>query len=250
MAQLTENNYTLRVTTSDFDAGINVFLQDNYLNTETLLGVNSSSDVNFVTNSTAASKAADRFRILLRQSGVLPVSIVSVKAYQNNAAVQVEWSVGNQQGNKCYEVEKSVDGTRFTKAGTVIAASQSKYNWTDLTPVNGSNYYRIKIVGLDDSYKLSQVVNVKIGGSGINIVNIANPVRNKTLMLQLENIAKGDYNITLYNNLGQQLISRKLSHGGGSSTQLISLEKILPGSYQLSVQGDNHFKIVKSLIVE
>ncbi len=247
--QLAQSNYTLRIASASFGAGMDAFLQDTYLNSETQLDLNGTSDVNFTTTAVAASMAANRFRIVFRSNGALPVSITSLKAFQKNAGVQVEWNTVNELNMAAYEVEKSTDATSFAKAGTVTATGSSTYNWFDANPVNGSNYYRIKLVDKNGTSRYTQVVNVKIGGMKNSFAIAGNPVRNKTITLQMENVEKGSYTVTVFNSLGQTIASRTISHAGGSATETIALGNVAAGTYQLSIIGNN-VKETRTIIVE
>lgn len=63
-------------------------------------------------------KAADRFMRVFKASAVLPVTLTSVKAYQKDGNnIAVEWQVAQEQAIKQYEVEKSLNGSTFHKAG-------------------------------------------------------------------------------------------------------------------------------------
>jgi len=247
--QFTQNSYTLRVASNNFDASMNAYLQDSYLNSETQLNLSGTTDVTFSTTAVAASTAANRFKIVFRSNGALPVSITGLKAFQQNAGVQVEWNTVNETNMAVYEVEKSIDGTTFSKAGTVIATGASSYNWLDASPVNGNNYYRIKLVDRNGTFKYTQVVNVKIGGIRNTFTVVGNPVKNKTVTLQMGNVEKGSYTVNVFNNLGQQVASKTINHAGGSATETIALSNVPTGTYQLSIVGNN-VKETRTIIVE
>ncbi len=248
--QMTQNSYTLRVTASNFDAGMDAYLQDSYTGNETLLNLNGATDINFTTTAVAATMAADRFRIVFRASSTLPVTITNLRAYQKNAAIQVEWNTANELNLGSYEVEKSVDGSSFIKAGTIAAIGSSSYNWLDAAPAAGNNYYRIKAISKNGSAQYTQIVNVKIGKDKNTFTVIGNPVKNKTVALQLEGVEKGSYTITVYNNMGQQVATKTIVHAGGSATDALPLGNVATGSYQLSIMGNNGVKVVKNILVD
>ena len=182
-------------------------------------------------------------------SSTLPVNITNLKAYQKNTSIQVEWNTQNEINMSNYEVEKSNDGSRFRKAGTIIATGLSMYNWFDVSPMNGNNYYRLKMIDKDGSFKYSPIVNVKIGGIK-NVFTIAgNPIKNKTLVLQMENVDKGNYTISMNNNLGQQIISKTIVHESGSATQTLYLGTLSAGIYQLNIIGNN-VKVNKTIVAD
>ena len=101
----------------------------------------------------------------------------------------------------------------------------------------------------DGSFKYTQVVNVKIGGIKNTFIVVGNPIKNKTIVLQLENVQKGNYSLLLYNNLGQQIINKTIVHAGGSASETIVLGHVAQGSYQLNIIG-NKVKEAKTIIVE
>ena len=146
---------------------MDAFLEDNYLHTRTALNLRDTTRYDFAVNTDAGSAAPDRFRIVLGAAGgALPVTFTNVKAYLKNENIPVEWSVDNETGIKYYEVLKSVDGVGFTSAAEIIANNTpvtSNYSWLDELPVAGSNYYRIKCVGVNGEINYSKIVQVFAG---------------------------------------------------------------------------------------
>lgn len=179
----------------------------------------------------------------------LPVTISNFKTYQKSTGIQLEWKTQNETNLSSYEVEKSTDGFNFSKAGVLSATGLSTYNWFDANSNNANNYYRLKMIDKDGSFKYSSILNVNIN-SIKNVFNIAgNPVKNNILVLQMENVDKGNYALSIYNNLGQQMINKTIVHQGGSATQTFSLGTVSAGTYQLSIIGNN-VKITKTILVE
>ena len=145
--------------------GLTGFLEDNYLHTSTPLNLNGSTIADFNIVNIPGSYAADRFRIVFTPALVLPLSFTSVKAYQKNKDIAVEWKVENESNLKQYDVEKSVDGNHYAIANTVAAnnAALSNYNWLDVHPSEGNNYYRIRSTDINGKTEYSTVVKVFIG---------------------------------------------------------------------------------------
>jgi hypothetical protein len=186
---------------------------------------------------------------VFKYASALPTTITSLQAFQKNTSIQVEWNTKNETNLSSYEVEKSSNGSSFSKAGTVIAKGLSTYNWLDASPTNGSNYYRLNMMDKDGSFKYSSIVNVKIGGIR-NVFTIAgNPIKNNSLILQMENVDKGSYSLSIYNNAGQLMTNRTIIHEGGSATQTVHLNNVPAGAYQLNIVGSNT-KATKTIMVE
>ncbi len=242
MAKMIQQAYGWQFDPSNFNApGLQAYLQDKFLNTETQFSLTEPTVVNFTVTADAGSSATDRFRIVFRTITVLPVNFTNVKAYEKGNAIQVEWNLGNEQSVKQYEVEKSIDGRSFTQAGIQAVrtiSSASNYQFVDATPNTGNNYYRIKAIENGGLYKYSQVVNVKTGKSNSDIRVYPNPVKGKLLNVQFVNQPKGKYAIMLINNLGQEVYRSEFNHIGGSASETLNLgNSVVKGIYQLQVKG-------------
>jgi len=214
------------------------FLEDTYLNTETPLNLNRSVIVDFNIENIPASYAADRFRILFKTSVVLPLRFTSIKAYQENNDIAVEWKTDNESNVKQYTVEKSYDGSYYTIANAVAAkdAVINTYRWTDKNPSEGYNYYRIISTDVNGKKEYSTVAKVYMGNGKQNISVSPNPVVNNTINLLLTNQPAGQYRIRLVNKAGQVIMSKQIKHAKGSSTETIELDKhSAHGIYQLDL---------------
>ncbi|HEX8332163.1 MAG TPA: choice-of-anchor D domain-containing protein, partial [Segetibacter sp.] len=182
----------------------------------------------------------------------LPANLVNVKAYQKGTAIQVEWTSVTEINVDKYEVEKSTDGQSFAPLGTVQARGNStrhvNYSLPDHAAQSGSNYYRIKSIDKNGTVQYSSVVRVNVEKGNGAITIYPNPVTTNTISLQLNNLERGKYTVTLTNKLGQQLYSSVIEHNGGSSTQTLRITGSFPqGSYQLQMIGDD-VRMTKQLI--
>lgn len=77
----------------------------------------------------------------------VPVRIVDFNAVNNNGTVAAALQVANQQSIDYYQLQKSVDGRNFTdlQAQKQTATAATNYNFSDITPANGANFYRIRV---------------------------------------------------------------------------------------------------------
>ena len=194
----------------------------------------------------------DIFVVKLNQVAALPVTLTNVKAYQRNAGVQVEWIAQQENNIDRYEVERSQNAQQFTKLGSVKAKGNSSvvinYNLFDPNPFSGINFYRIKIIEADQ-VTYSQVVKVNVRSGSENMITIyPNPVIGNSITLQVNDLQKGSYTISLTNKLGQQIMNKLMEHAGGSATETIEFSKALAaGVYQLSLTGPG-INIIRQVI--
>ena len=223
--------------------GLAGFLQDNYFHTSTPLNMNGSTMVDFNIVNIPGSYAANRFQVVFNQSfGTLPVTFTSVKAYKKDKNISVEWKVDNENNIKQYEVEKSADGANFTKIAVTTptgnGGNSAAYAVVDGNPFKGYNYYRIKSVSINGAISYTNIVKVSLDDNTPQITVYPNPVINRTINLQLNNLPDGSYDIRLLNKVGQGLLSKQIHHLQGNSIEPIQLDKYTPhGIYQLEVSS-------------
>ncbi len=172
----------------------------------------------------------------------LPVTFYELSAAPNATGIKVSWKVGHESDMVKYEVERSNNGSQFAKIGEVAAlnrASQFTYSFFDANPNSGVNYYRLKLIDKDASIKYSIIVKVNLTGKHDAIRVYPNPVVQKQITLQLSNLAKGKYEMILYNTAGQAVYKKEILHEGGSVSKVISLPAILSkGLYHVQVRNE------------
>lgn len=100
----------------------------------------------------------------------LPVNLLSFDAKKINAnQVKLFWTTASEQNTSHFEVQRSYNATNFESFASVQAAGNSislkNYETLDNTPAQGYNYYRLKMIDLDGSFKYSSIVAVKIDGT-------------------------------------------------------------------------------------
>jgi hypothetical protein len=256
LTNTTARTYQFLIKSDNMDDGtLLAYLEDSYLKSSTPVRLDGSLlPITFNITSNTDSRKPDRFMIVFRTAAVLPINFSNIKAFQKNADIQVEWKLGNESNIVSYAVEKSVDGRTFTKVGTrparTIVNTSEAYNWLDVTPAAGNNFYRIKAIEQNGQHRYSEVVNVKYGKGKSDIVINPNPVTGNLFSLQFVNQPKGKYAVQLINSLGQELYRSEFNHAGGSATQIIQLNnKVAKGIYQLQITS-GEAKITRQLFYE
>jgi hypothetical protein len=182
---------------------------------------------------------------------VLPVTLTNVKAYQQNVGIAVEWNTQSESGMLQYEVEKSADGTNFSKINTTAPKSgtSNTYNFFDQSPISGANYYRIKTISLNGEVTYSKIVVVKLNSKGASLEVYPNPFKGNSVQLQLSNWEKDSYSVTLFNQFGQQVLNRTINHIDGSGNQTVAVGTLAAGVYELRLSNGTTV-ITKKIIKE
>lgn len=240
--QFLQKSYTFKSVLNHL-SNVDTYLDDSYLNTSTKLKNDDTTFIPFTLNADSGSFANNRFRIVFKNSSTLPVTLTGIKAYPKLTGIQVDWIAQSEQDMESYIIEKSADGSQFIQAGTVKAnlapGLSSQYGWFDENPGSGDNYYRIKSVSKSGEVKYSSIVKVRIDKKEepVSVLAIA---EGNTIKIQLKNVEKGKYAVTFMNSAGQKLYSGSLEHEGGSASNTIKINYLLPGGiYHLQMSIGN-----------
>jgi Secretion system C-terminal sorting domain len=175
-------------------------------------------------------------------TGVTPVSWLYIKAQLVTTQAQISWATAQEINAARYEIEHSADGSTFIKAGEVAAAGNSNntnnYSFTHINPVAGLNYYRIKQIDRDGSFKYSIVVTVLKREGIIKTIIAPNPVKN--ILTVIEPSLVFTANAAIYSSNGM-LVMRKIIN---SDVQVFSMpvSNLPAGSYILKLQYKNEIK--------
>jgi cytochrome b involved in lipid metabolism len=175
---------------------------------------------------------------------VLPVTWLYVRAQLINAQAQISWATAQEINTSKFEIEHSIDGITFVKLGQQQAAGNSStvsnYNFTHLKPLTGFNYYRIKQIDVDGSFKYSVIVKV-INNENIKQTIIApNPVVDVLNIVEPTSIFINS--IEVYDAKGLLVIRKTIN----AETQVYSLPVMhLPkANYMLKINYKNEMKTI------
>ncbi len=253
LSGMQQQAYRFAINGSNFanDANLSAYLKDKFLSTETAISLSGATEYNFTVTADVNSKAADRFMVVFRSTSSLPVALTNVKAFQQNSGIAVEWNTQSESGMQQYEVEKSANGTNFVKVNTTAAkpGTTNSYNFFDATPFSGANYYRIKAISINGDVKYSSMIVIR-WNTKVRTINLyPNPLKGDHINLELNGLDKGNYTVTLYNQLGQIVLTRAIQHNETNAIQTINLGKIRTGVYQLCL-SNQQVVITQKLIKE
>ncbi len=94
----------------------------------------------------------------------LPVDLIFFAGKLEGGKINLSWDVATEINLDRYEIERSFNGTDYTKIGTVKAENKSSYGYSDNIENLGGRriYYRLKNVDKDGSFKYSAVFSIHI----------------------------------------------------------------------------------------
>ncbi len=229
-------NYTLNLNAQGWDAGMQAFLVDKLLSTETAINLQSSSqDIN-ITSATA--NANDRFMIVFRGTGNLPNNKLSLVATKKDRDVQLTWNMANEVGVKEYELQRSIDGINFQAINNQIVSNKIEYTYTDNRANNGTNYYRVKMIMLNDKESYSNTINLNMQASKFLVY--PNPNKGK-FFIDTKDILE----IVITNVLGEVIQQKPINHPLSKLNYQLN-----PGIYFVKAINKNGEVQIKKLLIE
>ncbi len=167
-----------------------------------------------------------------------------------NGTVKINWNIETEINTQQYSIERSANAAQFSSIGILKATGSSKYSWIDNAPVAGNGFYRIKAIDQNGAITYSSIVKISVGNKLREIVVAPNPIRGRTISLQLNNLDKGNYTFNILNNVCQNVFNGYVTHAGGNSIQTIWLPaSVTKGTYYIEVSR-NTAKFNKIIIVE
>ncbi len=243
MSNVSRRTYELRFAPVKMNTtGLEAYLFDNYLQTETPISLSDSSFVDFTITPDPASAASDRFKVFFRQMALLPVTLVSLTAKDEGSDILVTWMTENEISSLLYEVQTSVDGANFTNGQSIPAknSGEETYKWVDKDPLPGYHYYRIKRIDENGKTTYSPVVKVYIKGGTSSMSVYPNPVRDGIIHLEFHNQPAGNYSVRILDVSGKVIRSKSIRHTAGSDFEEIEWH-LAPahGIYRLEVIDPN-----------
>ncbi|WEK36383.1 MAG: T9SS type A sorting domain-containing protein [Candidatus Pseudobacter hemicellulosilyticus] len=171
---------------------------------------------------------------------VLSTKVVGFAGTLVNRLSRLEWAVKNESTGTVYEVERSTDGTSFSRIGSVsgkaAANGAASYTLTDNTPVNGAVYYRLRITEPGTQQQFSKTVLLSNSDLELALLKLVNPFT-QTLSFDLVSPAKGTTVISLTDMVGRRVkqLSTPVTRGL-NSIKLHHLEGLANGIYHLRVE--------------
>lgn len=171
-------------------------------------------------------------------SSPLPVLITDYSVFKTGTTATMRWSSTTEINAKEYVMERSADGFSFTAVNRVAAkGSGNNYELVDALPLPGMNFYRLREVDLDGRMMTFPVKSLSFDSKELKPFAVyPNPVVDRSINVRMN--ANGKYNISLYNQSGQQVM-HKIVNSSSSFIQLVLPENIIAGQYILSLVNDN-----------
>jgi hypothetical protein len=169
----------------------------------------------------------------------LPIELKNFSGETNNTVNHLKWITQSELSSSHFEIESSIDAVNFEKIGRVnamgISNEAKQYNFNDVNPVKGINYYRLKMVDMDGTYEYSNTLALEIQGKETTFVFFPNPTSD-VVSYQFEAESNESLQMELINAFGQLIFSQTKTARTGTNSISINMVDLAPGAYTVRVK--------------
>lgn len=198
-----------------------------------LLMQNANGNVNAVSWIQVSTSSFSNF-YLMGGSTPLQISLKTIAAENAGAYNIVKWTTEKIEAGDYFELERGADARHFNFVTKIAANLKSPdYIFNDNNPLQGENFYRLKLVSKDGKSIYSKVVSATVAsGKGFDVFAYPNPTRNS---VQVKVSGSENGAVTLSDITGRVVYQSMLS--GTEAT--IDLSKVADGVYFIKYTDNN-----------
>ena len=183
----------------------------------------------------AAALCSESAEVLLKypSASMIPVSLIDFNGYyKHNGRVHLSWITNFESNSARFDIERSVDGMEWIKAGSVInsgtSGNQNRYSFEDdagkRLALKKDLYYRLKQIDQNGTVAVSRLLLVRVYNTpAVKMVSVT------------PNPAVNDIGVTLTLN-DAAVVSMKVRDAGGREVNRL-IVKAPAGTQQYHLKG-------------
>ena len=164
----------------------------------------------------------------------LPILAVDLSLNKLSDAIQLDWSLVNQQNVLYYEIYRSDDANQFELLSTIQPGSIDRLMAKDVSPIEGINYYYVKAIYQDGNEVNSSIKS--IDWSIVHTVSLfPNPSNNSDLNIKVDDqdVSQVDVKVIAING---KLVYQK-TFDLPSENMVVPSNDLQAGSYIVNVSS-------------
>lgn len=193
------------------------------------------------------NRALTSAEILSLANALLPMKLGNFSVASKNGTVRLFWQTFTESQSRDFSIERSADGSNFSKIGEVAAAGQSAltkdYEFTDVQPLTGNAFYRLRMNDLDGTSSVSRVIVVNTASKTSGVKLYPNPVGDN-IQFQISGNEGEKVKVEVIDMAGRLHYSQFINLKEGNQNISLPLIPISKGLYQLRVSGQARTQVV------
>lgn len=179
---------------------------------------------------------------ILVDNYVLTVNLLSFNA--NLVAgdkVKLDWTSSGEENFNGFEVQRSADNSNWTVINTINAtgngnAAENSYMDTDINPLPGKSFYRLRMISGGGTYRYSDVRTVTIR-KGIQDITVSPNPASETAQLSILSLQNAEAGMTIIDMNGRVVYQQTMAVTKGmNNIDIPVVQKLNNGMYIIQVR--------------
>ena len=187
----------------------------------------------------------NNFYIALADANPLSTDLISFNGTKKEGGNLLEWNVSNHHNLMTFELQRSHDGKTFGQLDIIaVNDQQSAYAYLDRHPVNGTNYYRVKMEDQSMKQSYSNIIMLYTPRINHDIYCFPNPAT-QSLNIQVNADVAAETHYSVFSVEGKLVKQGTLQIVKGDNLFSIDFSQLSTGSYFFKTDNGFFSKIIK-----
>jgi len=181
----------------------------------------------------------------------VPIELSDFTAEKDGRDAILKWQTATEIHSDYFDIERSADAEKWENIGKVTAAGDSQtarnYQFTDVTPFSGTNYYRLKQIDIDGTFEYSHVEVVKFDERAAGDIRVYPIPMDEVIYIEYSIEYETDIQVELFDVAGKKVLSQ--NYNSTESRWQINTDGLASGTYFLRINTPTGMiirKVVKS----
>lgn len=203
---------------------------------------------------TLKGSSLDYVKVTLASSDTpLPIELKDFSVTCHDNGKLITWVTASETNNDYFTLQKSDDGINFYTIASIPGVGNSSmentYDYFDNQSKGNVVYYRLSQTDFDGDEQLFNIISANCSNNNIiENFNIINNPANESVELQIIGHEGNQYVLSFIDQLGRQLIKKKIHLDNNQEKVIINTHSLSQGIYNIVMYSDKNI-ITKQLII-
>ncbi len=174
-----------------------------------------------------------------------PLTWLQFQGQKVREGIALQWATQQERDVEHFDLQRSGDGLRWESihdhAAVGYSESRSDYHFTDVTPLPGLDYYRLRSVDFDGSEDFSPTVAVRYGSDPAQAVMYPNPARSSVSFRLEADVREKVAFASIFDPLGRLTRTIPLPEPGQDTP--IPLDDLVAGLYFVEFRSEDGIRL-------
>lgn len=170
-----------------------------------------------------------------------PALIMSFDGQVTNNVANLTWVMENETNSKWFVIERSGNNGEYDSIGVVVGLNDNNmttYTFSDNNMVDGNNYYRLRMVDMNNVVRYSKIVSLydmqETTTAAAKMTIFPNPAA-ATINYTVASNSNQQVIVQVYNLAGVVLMTAENQLSTGNNVQTLAVSSLKAGNYFLKI---------------